>query len=133
MHYTFMHSLCICHTFFLGLAGEEARLAVTEAYAEQLASQESYHSAALYYLACHKVYDAIDMFKTAGMYRWGLSVTYFPFSGWRVSLSLSRLHTTFIAVINHIVINYLLTQYEVCKGKLIMRFTYHVSRQRVVN
>ncbi|XP_028403768.1 gem-associated protein 5-like [Dendronephthya gigantea] len=51
------------------LAGEQARLAVTEAFAEQLVSQGNFHRAALYYLSCHKVYEAIYMFKTAGMYR----------------------------------------------------------------
>lgn len=56
--------------FIICLAGEQVRLAVTEAFAEQLMNQGSFHRAAVYYLSCHKVYEAITMFKTAGMYRY---------------------------------------------------------------
>ena len=52
------------------LAGEHVRLTVTEIFAEQLVSQENFHRAALYYLACHQEYKAINMFQTAGMYRY---------------------------------------------------------------
>lgn len=45
-------------------------MATTRGYADQLASQGSYHRAVLYYLACHDTYKAIEVFKSQAMYRY---------------------------------------------------------------
>ena len=45
-------------------------LATTRAFADQLESQGQHQRAVLYYLACHDIYKAIDVFKTQAMYRY---------------------------------------------------------------
>ena len=45
-------------------------LATTRAFADQLESQGQHQRAVLYYLACHDIYKAIDVFKNQAMYRY---------------------------------------------------------------
>ena len=45
-------------------------MTTTRAFADQLVSQGSYQRAVLYYLACHDIYTAIDVFRKQAMYRW---------------------------------------------------------------
>ena len=56
--------------FFILLAGRDVWMTITRAYADQLASQGSYHRSVLYYLACHDTYKAIEVFKSQAMYRY---------------------------------------------------------------
>ena len=51
-------------------AGRDVWLATTRAFANQLESQGQHQRAVLYYLACHDIYKAIDVFKTQAMYRY---------------------------------------------------------------
>ncbi|XP_076371362.1 gem-associated protein 5-like isoform X2 [Tachypleus tridentatus] len=49
-------------------------LEMCEKYAQQLAENQEYHRASLYLLACHKVYDAIDILKDHNLFREALAV-----------------------------------------------------------
>ena len=44
-------------------------MATTRAFADQLASQGAHQRAVLYYLACHDIYKAIEVFRKQAMYR----------------------------------------------------------------
>ena len=45
-------------------------LATTRAFADQLESQGQHQRAVLYFLACHDIYKAIDVFKKQAMFRY---------------------------------------------------------------
>lgn len=61
--------LLIKHPFILS-AGRDVWLATTRAFADQLESQGQHQRAVLYYLACHDIYKAIDVFKNQAMFRY---------------------------------------------------------------
>ena len=58
--------------FILFVAGRDVWLHTVESYAKQLKSEGSHQRAVLYYLACHKVYEAIDVFANQAMYRYSI-------------------------------------------------------------
>ncbi|XP_022241513.1 gem-associated protein 5-like isoform X2 [Limulus polyphemus] len=49
-------------------------LEMCEKYAQQLAENQKYHRASLYLLACHKVYEAIDVLKDHNLFREALAI-----------------------------------------------------------
>ncbi|KAK3736382.1 hypothetical protein QZH41_017892 [Actinostola sp. cb2023] len=57
------------------LAGHDVWLHTAESYADQLKSEGAHQRAVLYYLVCHKVYLAIDVFKKQSMFRRELNKT----------------------------------------------------------
>lgn len=52
------------------VAGHDVWLNTAESFADQLASQGAHQRAVLYYLSCHKVYRAIDVYKNQSMFRY---------------------------------------------------------------
>ncbi|XP_013417476.1 gem-associated protein 5 [Lingula anatina] len=51
------------------MASKRTYLELCEVYAQQLEKEGNYHKATSYYLACHKVYEAIDMLKRNRLFR----------------------------------------------------------------
>ena len=65
-----MSSQCVIKHPFILSAGRDVWLATTRAFADQLESQGQHQRAVLYYLACHDIYKAIDVFKKQAMFRY---------------------------------------------------------------